>query len=101
MEPEAIKLLLDKQTELLTERIDSFNKVIEDKHQHLLNEIRSGFPGGKLEEHRVAHEQMMADAKWRGDMKVEVQKKLLTGGIGAFFAGLAYIVVDFFKAHSK
>lgn len=101
MEPEVIKLLLDKQTELLTEKIDSTVKVIDDKHQALLGELKAGFPKGDLEAHRLAHEQLIKDATWRDGIKVEAQKKLLTGGIGAIFAGLAYIVVDFFKAHSK
>lgn len=101
MEPEVIKLLLDKQTELLTEKIDSTVKVIDDKHQALLGELKAGFPNGDLEAHRLAHEVMTKDAKWRDDLKVDAQKKILVGGIGAIFTGLGYLVVDFFKTHSK
>lgn len=105
MEPEVIKLLLDKQTELLTEKIDSTVKGIEERvekqHEALLGELKTGFPNGDLPSHKAAHEVMIKDAKWRDDLKVDAQKKILLGGIGAIFTGLGYLVVDFFKSHSK
>ena len=101
MEPEVIKLLLDKQTELLTEKIDAVVKDSKERHETLITELKTGFPDGKLEPHRLAHEQMMKDAKWRDDMKVDAQKKILQGGIGAVFAGLGYLIIDFLRNHSK
>jgi hypothetical protein len=101
MDAEAVKMLLDKQTELITAKIDTVVKAGDDRHATLLTELKTGFPAGDLDLHRIAHEQMIKDAQWRDGIKVEAQKKLLTGGIGAIFAGLAYILVDFFKAHTK
>jgi hypothetical protein len=101
VESEVIKLLLDKQTELLTEKLDAVVKAGEDRHHTLIVELKTGFPEGKLEDHRIAHEKMMKDSKWREDMKVDAQKKVLQGGIGAIFAGLGYIIIDFLRTHSK
>lgn len=101
MEPEVIKILLDKQTELLTEKIDAVVKDSKERHETLITELKTGFPDGKLEPHRLAHEQMIKDAKWRDDLKVDAQKKILVGGIGALFTGLGYLILDYFKSHWK
>lgn len=97
--PETKLLLrvLDMHVTALREEMQKDREVSEDRHVEVMKLIEEGFPDGDLRGHAAYHKRLIEDELNRKSIKLEIWKKVLSGGIWSVLAYLAYNAWEWIK----